>query len=80
MSGLSSTVEDCEEAFVKNPDGRPLVLYLRTEEGHCLSTATRQLLERVNTADKAAKIKVCTVASCKPDRFHPVNGTKYNEK
>lgn len=51
-------VEDCEEAFVKNPDGHPLVLYLRTDEDH-LTGATRQLLERVNAADKAAKIKVC---------------------
>lgn len=65
MPGRSSTVEDCDEAFVKNPDGRPLVLYLRTEEGHHLSAATRQLLEKVNAADKAAKIKVATVASCK---------------
>lgn len=59
LTGRSSAVEDCEEAFVKNPDSRPLVLYLRTEEGHSLSTASRQLLERVNAADKAAKIKVC---------------------
>lgn len=51
-------VEDCEEAFVKNPDGRPLVLYLRTEEDHNLNGPIRQLLERVNAADKAAKIKV----------------------
>uniref|UniRef100_A0AAQ5XL17 Nephrocystin-3 n=1 Tax=Amphiprion ocellaris TaxID=80972 RepID=A0AAQ5XL17_AMPOC len=54
----SSLVEDCEEAFVKNPDGHPLVLYLRTEEGHNLTAPIRQLLERVNAADKAAKIKV----------------------
>uniref|UniRef100_A0AAX7V2V3 Nephrocystin-3 n=1 Tax=Astatotilapia calliptera TaxID=8154 RepID=A0AAX7V2V3_ASTCA len=54
----SSVVEDCEEAFVKNPDGRPLVLYLRTEEDHNLNGPIRQLLERVNAADKAAKIKV----------------------
>lgn len=54
----SSVVEDCEEAFVKNPDGHPLVLYLRTEEGHKLTGPTRQLLERINTADKAAKVKV----------------------
>lgn len=54
----SSVVEDCEEAFVKNPDGHPLVLYLRTEEDHNLTGPTRQLLERVNAADKAAKIKV----------------------
>lgn len=62
LPGRSSVVEDCDEAFVKNPDGRPLVLYLRTEEGHSLSTATRQLLERVNAADKAAKIKVDKVS------------------
>lgn len=61
MTGVSSAMEDCEEAFVKNPDGRPLVLYLRTEEDQNLSAATRQLLERVNAADKAAKIKVCSI-------------------
>uniref|UniRef100_A0A672J424 Nephrocystin-3 n=1 Tax=Salarias fasciatus TaxID=181472 RepID=A0A672J424_SALFA len=49
---------DCEEAFVKNPDGHPLVLYLRTEEDHNLTGSVRQLLERINAADKAAKIKV----------------------
>ncbi|XP_034416156.1 nephrocystin-3 [Cyclopterus lumpus] len=54
----SSVVEDCDEAFVKNPDGHPLVLYLRTEEDHNLTGPTRQLLERVNAADKAAKVKV----------------------
>ncbi|KAM9332313.1 nephrocystin-3 [Pholidichthys leucotaenia] len=53
----SSVVEDCEEAFVKNPDGHPLVLYLKTED-HSLTEPVRQLLERVNTADKAAKVKV----------------------
>lgn len=57
----SSVLEDCEEAFVKNPDSHPLVLYLRTEEHHNLSGPTRQLLERVNAADKAAKIKVCVM-------------------
>ncbi|XP_041823798.1 nephrocystin-3 [Melanotaenia boesemani] len=54
----SSVLEDSEEAFVKNPDGHPLVLYLRTQEDHSLSAPIRQLLERVNAADKAAKIKV----------------------
>lgn len=51
--------EDCDEAFVKNPDGHPLVLYLRTEEDSSLTGPVRQLLERVNAADKAAKVKVC---------------------
>lgn len=54
-------VEDCEEAFVKNPDGHPLVLYLKTDADHSLTGPARQLLERVNAADKAAKIKVCCV-------------------
>ncbi|XP_046879327.1 nephrocystin-3 isoform X1 [Hypomesus transpacificus] len=54
----SSAAEDAEEAFVKSPDGRPLVLYLRTLETQALSGPTRQLLERVNAADKAAKVKV----------------------
>ncbi|XP_075936711.1 nephrocystin-3 isoform X2 [Anarhichas minor] len=54
----SSVVEDCDEAFVKNPDGHPLVLYLRTEEDPNLTGPTRQLLERINAADKAAKVKV----------------------
>lgn len=61
MHGCSSVVEDCEEAFVKNPDGHPLVLYLRTDKDHALTGATRQLLERVNAADKAAKIEVCVL-------------------
>ncbi|XP_053714552.1 nephrocystin-3 isoform X1 [Synchiropus splendidus] len=54
----SSAVEDCEEAFVRNPDGRPLVLYLKAGEERCLSGPARQLLERINAADKAAKVKV----------------------
>ncbi|XP_015245775.1 PREDICTED: nephrocystin-3 [Cyprinodon variegatus] len=53
-----SMTEDCDEAFVKNPDGHPLVLYLRTEEDSSLTGPVRQLLERVNAADKAAKVKV----------------------
>uniref|UniRef100_A0A3Q2CAM0 Nephrocystin-3 n=1 Tax=Cyprinodon variegatus TaxID=28743 RepID=A0A3Q2CAM0_CYPVA len=48
-----SMTEDCDEAFVKNPDGHPLVLYLRTEEDSSLTGPVRQLLERVNAADKA---------------------------
>lgn len=51
-------VEDCEEAFVKNPNGHPLVLYLRAEEDQTLTGPSRQLLERINAADKAGKVKV----------------------
>lgn len=62
---LSCVVEDVEEAFVKTPDARPLLLYLRTgdrkgekEEPFTLNPATRDLLERVNKADRSAKLKV----------------------
>lgn len=45
---------------MKNPEGHPLVLYLRTEDDQGLTGATRQILERINAADKAGKIKVRT--------------------
>lgn len=61
MLFCSSVVEDCEEAFVRNLDGHSLVLYLRTEEGSSLTEPVRKLLEKVNTADKAAKVKVCLI-------------------
>ena len=51
-------MEDAEEAFVRNPDGRPLVVYLRTDGGQGLPEPTRLLLERVNAADTAAKVQV----------------------
>ncbi|XP_047667244.1 nephrocystin-3 isoform X3 [Tachysurus fulvidraco] len=57
-------IEDVEEAFVRTPDNHPLLVYLNTgenkadEEASCLSSATRDLLEKVNNADKAAKVKV----------------------
>lgn len=61
----SCVVEDVEEAFVRTPDSRPLLVYLNTGEKKvecegtsCLSSATRDLLEKVNNADKAAKVKV----------------------
>ncbi|CAL8312603.1 unnamed protein product [Merluccius merluccius] len=54
----SSALEDAEEAFVRNPDGRPLVVYLRTEEEQALPEPTRLLLERVNAADTATKVQV----------------------
>lgn len=61
----SCVMEDVEEAFVRTPDSRPLLVYLNMEEkviecegASCLSSATRDLLEKVNNADKAAKVKV----------------------
>ncbi|XP_011487280.1 nephrocystin-3 isoform X1 [Oryzias latipes] len=57
-TGTSSVVEDYEEVFVKNADGHPLVLYLKKEKDQNLTETCRQLLEKINTADKTAKIKV----------------------
>lgn len=60
----SCVMEDVEEAFVCTPDSRPLLVYLNTGENKadggasCLSSAARDLLEKVNNADKAAKVKV----------------------
>lgn len=58
-------MEDVEEAFIRTPDSRPLLVYLNMAEKateregtSCLSSAARRLLEKVNNADKAAKIKV----------------------
>lgn len=58
-------MEDVEEAFIRTPDSRPLLVYLNmgektleSEGTSCLSSATRHLLEKVNSADKAAKVKV----------------------
>ncbi|XP_036420581.1 nephrocystin-3 [Colossoma macropomum] len=74
-SSLSSfVVKDVEEAFVKCPDSRPLLVYLKLgdRKGECsgassLSPATRELLERVNNADKTAKIKVVDHAGSAED-------------
>uniref|UniRef100_A0AAR2J234 Nephrocystin-3 n=1 Tax=Pygocentrus nattereri TaxID=42514 RepID=A0AAR2J234_PYGNA len=74
-SSLSSfVVEDVEEAFVKCPDSRPLLVYLKMgdRKGECggassLSPATRELLERVNNADKTAKVKVVDHAGSAED-------------
>lgn len=60
VSSLCSyVIEDTEEAFVKTLDSKPLLLYLRSPEGEVgVSGTTRELLERINNADKKAKIKV----------------------
>ncbi|KAL4635274.1 nephrocystin-3 [Arapaima gigas] len=57
-SVTSSLVEDAEEAFVKNPEARPLLLYVRSGEGSSLSAPARELVERVTAAGKAVKVKL----------------------
>ncbi|XP_072566823.1 nephrocystin-3 isoform X2 [Paramormyrops kingsleyae] len=67
-SVTGSMLEDVEEAFVKNPEARPLLLYLRTSQGACLSPAAKDLVERVTAADRAVKVKVIEHAG------HPEEG------
>ncbi|XP_028826650.1 nephrocystin-3 [Denticeps clupeoides] len=59
-SAVSSCVlEDAEEMFLKTPDSRPLVLYLQTADQKApLTGPSRELLERINKADKNGKVKV----------------------
>ncbi|KAG7488498.1 hypothetical protein MATL_G00034700 [Megalops atlanticus] len=54
----SSLVEDAEEAFVKNTEARPLLLYLSAGEGATLTGPAKELVEKVTAADKAGKVKV----------------------
>ncbi|XP_064411015.1 nephrocystin-3 isoform X1 [Latimeria chalumnae] len=53
----SCLVEDCEEAFLKNPEAKPLLLYHRAEGGKS-SEAVQQLLNRVTEVNKASKAKI----------------------
>ncbi|KAJ8376758.1 hypothetical protein SKAU_G00073380 [Synaphobranchus kaupii] len=57
-SVTSSLVEDAEEAFVKNAEARPLLLYLRAGDDASVSGPARELVEKVTAADKAGKVKV----------------------
>lgn len=64
FSLCSYVIEDTEEAFVKTLDSKPLLLYLRSPEGKVgISGTTRELLERINNADKNAKIKVDAIST-----------------
>ncbi|XP_048366750.1 nephrocystin-3 isoform X2 [Sphaerodactylus townsendi] len=49
----SCLLEECEEAFLKNPEGKPRLLYHRLEEGQTSSDSAQQLLEQVRHVNKA---------------------------
>uniref|UniRef100_A0AAR2KC38 Nephrocystin-3 n=1 Tax=Pygocentrus nattereri TaxID=42514 RepID=A0AAR2KC38_PYGNA len=76
------------QAFVKCPDSRPLLVYLKMgdRKGECggassLSPATRELLERVNNADKTAKVKVGYTTICMRERSNRfLQGLDFNRK
>ncbi|MBN3308032.1 NPHP3 protein, partial [Amia calva] len=57
-SVTSSMMEDVEEAFLKNPEARPFLVYCRSVGGEPPSGAAADLMEKITAADKAGKVKV----------------------
>lgn len=50
--------EDCEEAFLKNPEGKPRLIYHRLEDGKVSSDSVQQLIDQVANLNKTNKAKV----------------------
>nr|XP_003222256.1 PREDICTED: nephrocystin-3 [Anolis carolinensis] len=53
LSLPSCLMDECEEAFLKNPEGKPRLIYRRLEEGQVSSDAVEQLVEQVQIVNKA---------------------------
>lgn len=51
-------MEDCEEAFLKNPEGKPRLIYHRLEDGKVSSDSVQQLIDQVANLNKTNKAKV----------------------
>ncbi|KAH0627264.1 hypothetical protein JD844_002778 [Phrynosoma platyrhinos] len=49
----SCLLDECEEAFLKNPEGKPRLIYHRLEEGQISSDSVKQLVEQVHFVNKA---------------------------
>ncbi|XP_060494660.2 nephrocystin-3 isoform X3 [Panthera onca] len=54
----SLLLEDCEEAFLKNPEGKPRLIYHRLEDGKVSSNSIQQLIDQVSNLNKTNKAKV----------------------
>ncbi|XP_028927230.1 nephrocystin-3 [Ornithorhynchus anatinus] len=54
----SCLLEDCEEAFLKNPEGKPRLIYRRLEDGQVSSDSVQQFVEQVCYSDQANKAKI----------------------
>lgn len=54
----SLLLEDCEEAFLKNSEGKPRLIYHRLENGKVSSDSVQQLIDQVCNLSKAHKAKV----------------------
>ena len=54
----SLLLEDCEEAFLKNPEGKPRLIYHRLEDGKVTTDSVQQLIAQVsNLKTNKAKVK-----------------------
>ncbi|XP_058150944.1 nephrocystin-3 [Dasypus novemcinctus] len=54
----SLLLEDCEEAFLKNPEGKPRLIYHRLEDGKVSSNSVQQLIDQVSNLNKTNKVKI----------------------
>ncbi|KAM8758851.1 nephrocystin-3 isoform 1-T1 [Rhynchonycteris naso] len=54
----SFLLEDCEEAFLKNPEGKPRLIYHRLEDGKVSSDSVQQLIDQVSNLNKISKAKI----------------------
>ncbi|XP_037700690.1 nephrocystin-3 isoform X6 [Choloepus didactylus] len=54
----SLLLEDCEEAFLKNPEGKPRLIYHRLEDGEVSSNSVQQLIDQVSNLNKINKVKI----------------------
>ncbi|XP_042662317.1 nephrocystin-3 isoform X2 [Tyto alba] len=52
----SCLLEDCEEAFLRNPEEKPRLIYHRKEEGRVSSDSVQQLIEQISYMNKAKMI------------------------
>ncbi|PKU35281.1 hypothetical protein llap_14413 [Limosa lapponica baueri] len=52
----SCLLEDCEEAFLRNPEEKPRLIYHRKEDGRVSSTSVQQLIEQISYVNKAKMI------------------------
>ncbi|XP_012306646.2 nephrocystin-3 isoform X3 [Aotus nancymaae] len=54
----SLLLEDCEEAFLKNPEGKPRLICHRLEDGKVSSDSVQQLIDQVSILNKTNKAKI----------------------
>ncbi|XP_006902609.1 PREDICTED: nephrocystin-3 [Elephantulus edwardii] len=54
----SLLLEDCEEAFLRNPEGKPRLIYHRLEDGRVSSQSVQHLIDQVSDLNKTSKAKV----------------------